>query len=687
MSFESAWGLEVFSSSVPEVVGVNEGHNYDNISASEASVELKNFLVHLKDSGKPVSAKAVCVLCYWITRSVPGAFSEDDDIAKLAQPPIGMQSGKYSLHYDSVIMGRRPKDRNWYVVEAPIFRRCVGERIVSPVAVTPPHEVVSENIELHGREVIAPFQRARDNLELPQSYYQHPVVLQNAGKLVFSFGIYTDAVDFTRQDSTVCIWLVDVFSKQRWSLVVLRVSELCQCGCKGNCTFHPFWVMLAWSFACLKTGKHPSTRHDSSAHLDARRAELAEQHLEALGACICFKSDWVEWGKVGFRSWAHLTDPCAICGCDVEDIYNIDGEVSRDSFPFPLKSFADYDNACKKQEIRIALTDENWRMVRSALVFAGKGRTLGINLEHLALRKGDALMPSTTLLDIGAGFDRANPGIVVFWRPSKASAVKFRCFFFLEEIGCEPHRILGPDWLHSFSLGILPWWNGWVIWELVNTDVWHCRVSGQDLVTASVRKMRGELNAWYTSEHRAGNDWTRVQDIKIGMIGSNDHRMLKLYGAEANGFLHFTGHLLEKYGHVLGDRFPRAQAGQRALADCHRLLRKHELRMPLRDADLLCVAVNVIWRTFSELEIHQVPKLHMLAHLSYHAYHLGAPAVWACWFDEALNQSLKRIGQAAHASVWAERVLETLNAQLHRLAWPSNRGTKRARSIAPELEP
>ena len=43
MSFESAWGLEVFSNSVPEVIGVNEGHNYDNISASEATVELKHF--------------------------------------------------------------------------------------------------------------------------------------------------------------------------------------------------------------------------------------------------------------------------------------------------------------------------------------------------------------------------------------------------------------------------------------------------------------------------------------------------------------------------------------------------------------------------------------------------------------------------------------------------------------------
>ena len=43
MSFESAWGLEVFPDAVPEVIGVNGGPNYDNISASEASAELKNF--------------------------------------------------------------------------------------------------------------------------------------------------------------------------------------------------------------------------------------------------------------------------------------------------------------------------------------------------------------------------------------------------------------------------------------------------------------------------------------------------------------------------------------------------------------------------------------------------------------------------------------------------------------------
>ena len=47
MSLESAWGHEVFPDVVPEVIGVNEGPNYDNIAASEASAELKIFLVHL----------------------------------------------------------------------------------------------------------------------------------------------------------------------------------------------------------------------------------------------------------------------------------------------------------------------------------------------------------------------------------------------------------------------------------------------------------------------------------------------------------------------------------------------------------------------------------------------------------------------------------------------------------------
>ena len=79
-----------------------------------------------------------------------------------------------------------------------------------------------------------------------------------------------------------------------------------------------------------------------------------------------------------------------------------------------------------------------------------------------------------------------------------------------------------------------------------------------------------------------------------------------------------------------------------------------------------------------ELGVRDVPKVHMVAHIALSAYTRGAPAVWACWLDEALNQDLKKISKASHARVWAERVLDTCASYLYKLMW--GRSSKRLRN-------
>ena len=191
-------------------------------------------------------------------------------------------------------------------------------------------------------------------------------------------------------------------------------------------------------------------------------------------------------------------------------------------------------------------------------------------------------MPGRWLLDIGARFDAANPGVVIL-RKDDSSAVKFQNYLFLEELGTTPGELLGPDWLHNFSLGVLPWFNGWVFWQLALADVWCILRQGGDLVAASLHKMKGELTAWYRLESSRGNQWTRVQDIKLGMVGNREKRYLQLYAAESNAFLDFTGVLLQRYGVALGEvRLAAAQRCQASLAELHQLYRKHPLRMPLR---------------------------------------------------------------------------------------------------------
>ena len=80
---------------------VARGGRYDAVSVSEAREELLNYLVHLKESGTRVSAKVVCELCWWVGKS----FEEQlptGSLKAIAKPP-GLQSGKYSLHFDQVI--------------------------------------------------------------------------------------------------------------------------------------------------------------------------------------------------------------------------------------------------------------------------------------------------------------------------------------------------------------------------------------------------------------------------------------------------------------------------------------------------------------------------------------------------------------------------------------------------------
>ena len=675
-SLESLWSTELFGQGAnAPVLDVSPECNYANLTVDESRAELLNFLIDLKETSR-LSAKDVCILCYWVNKSSREPIPE---IAGLSMAPTA-QSGKYSLKYDMVVNQGKPRDRNWYYIDAPIFQRCSGERAIARIPTSPPHEIISGHWKLHHADLAAKFENARDSLSLPQMYYTHPVVLRSAGELVLLLGVYMDAVDFTRQDSEVGIWLVDLFTGQRWLMVILRVSELCKCGCKGNCTLHPFWIMLHWSFSSLARGVNPDRKHDSTAFHDMSRKSAACKSLNVKGCCGAFKSDWNEWSKLGFRSWTHQAHSCALCGCTADNMCMCDS-VRRGHFPFPRKTFADYDESCKACEIIVHLSHKDWRSVRTRLVFTGKGRVLSCNIDELGLRKGDCLMPTGALLDIGEGFDLGNPGKATFWRGDKNSATKFRCYFFDPEIGTEPDRILGPDWCHAFSLGLLHHWNGWTFRNLVSADVWYVRRSTEELqLSGSICSMKADLFQWYGTEKTRGNVWTRVQDIKPGMCGSTGIPLLKLYASESNGFLHFTEWLIEQYGErAFGDRLDKVRACQRALAAVHKLLRKHDLRMPLVDADALCEHINTSVRLMRELGVREVPKVHMMAHLADCAYTKGAPAVWACWLDEALNQDLKKISKASHSRVWAERVLDTCASHLYKLMW-GGRGKKRLRN-------
>ena len=113
---------------------------------------------------------------------------------------------------------------------------------------------------------------------MPPSYTSHPVVSLAPPALgsasVFPFGIYVDAVAFARDESAIGFWLFDILTDERWLLTALRKDDLCNCSCKGWCSFYSVFAAIAWSLEAMKRGFYPGTGPDNAefAPTDAARS-------------------------------------------------------------------------------------------------------------------------------------------------------------------------------------------------------------------------------------------------------------------------------------------------------------------------------------------------------------------------------------------------------------------------------
>ena len=223
----------------------------------ESSAELAQMIIDLKRSHH-ISAKQACVLAWWASR-VGGCGL----VASLACHPT-TQSGHFSRHFDRVtglaaLQAEAPK----YHLELPGHRRCDASRSLELVPVLPPHEAISAEVNYDGVEHMQQLlaQAIADN-KLPPAYFENDIVKENPAGTVLPIILYVDAVPFSRTDAAIGFFIYNLLTLQRSLSVVLRKTELCQCGCRGWCTFYIVFSMLHWSFRALRKGEQPTSRHD-----------------------------------------------------------------------------------------------------------------------------------------------------------------------------------------------------------------------------------------------------------------------------------------------------------------------------------------------------------------------------------------------------------------------------------------
>ena len=228
------------------------------------------------------------------------------------------------------------------------------------------------------------------------------------GKVAIPLALFLDGVQYANRDSMLVINVTNLLTEQKHVVAVLRKRLMCgkkaSCGCRGWCSLWPLWQFLSWSLGALAVATYPRARHSTAFDTqqakrtgwradEKHRLQQAGSEMEYAGAVLQVRADWGEMTtSLGVAYWSTVSDPCFLCGCSREAMFERDLLQQRVPFPWQLRTFAGYDDACKTCETVVDCTtmdDTEWQKVKDSLrmdthVVPHRGRTSGGARDHTA---------------------------------------------------------------------------------------------------------------------------------------------------------------------------------------------------------------------------------------------------------------------------------------------------------------
>lgn len=548
----------------PGTWGEHDGADWEPRTPARYAEDFLAFLLSIYSAGQ-VSAKSLCILCYYASRAgMP--FVER----------FGLAPGKSSGHYSRRVHGALAKEEGGsdelYSIQVPGHRRHDLSRTTHTLKVMPGHESLAKEME-RDPSLSLRIREAIDEDTLPPSYMEHPVV-QDSATPVLPVGLYVDAVPYSRTDSVIGMWLVNLLTNSRHLMVVFRKRLACRCGCKGWCSFDSLFRFVRWTLEALSSGQYPMQRHDMKPWLadDSSRLAAAGKPMKMRSAVVFVKGDWSEYcSSFGHPTWQSNLRPCLFCSATKENFHDTVG-VGPLSLPHHTTTDEDYFQACARCERVLSIGLNEHILIKSALRYdkrpdGSHGLALSRALPELGLEQGDRLEPSTSLSDVGLFFGITDfPAELVFWRPSLQSVATHRNPLWSPSIGLTPYRCFTVDELHALHLGVYKEFCKRAVWVLLNSHVWGAgETTESEKHQIGVLCLRSELTSWYKHrESMFADGFTRVHDLTVKMLGTAESPMLPLSGAEIWGLMVFLTDALQKYS---GQTPPEArqllEAGQK----------------------------------------------------------------------------------------------------------------------------
>ena len=417
-----------------------------------------------------------------------------------------------------------------------------------------------------GRELLQRLRTAVQNRDLPPAYYDNPVVRASA-EPVMPWGLYLDALPYSICDAVVGVWLINLITKARHIVAVVRKRYCCKCGCRGWCTFYPTMAWLHYCFASMAEQVWPSERHDKQkwTSQDAHRASKAGQRYTCKGILLQLKLDWAELvERIGLPNWRSALRPCFLCSSSPDSLYRVRG-VSLAGLPWHSNTYTDYDQACSRCEVWIEVDRAMVLRIRPHLRYDKRpdgalGRALAQGIPDLRLRENDRLEPSQSLPDVAAFDDLCSEQPhrrvrVCFWRRSQETLCLHRFPLWDEDLGITPGRVLCLDLLHTLYLGVMLNFCRLLLWKLLLSGRWGMTAgTGHEALIVAVMCLRHELFSWYTSRRRSHpqENLTELSDLVPNMFGSMADPQLKTKAAETYGVLVFLADNMDKYVESFG---------------------------------------------------------------------------------------------------------------------------------------
>jgi hypothetical protein len=469
--------------------------------------------------------------------------------------PPGEQSGRYQRKLDSVI----PNRDDHYDLPVPGHGKHDLNRQVHSCWVTVPHEEIARDMSEPTFRTLLAERLAGD---MPPAYWQHAMVVADAGRtMIAPFALYLDGVPYSNTDSVLGMWIVCLTTGKRYIFAVHRKRLVCQCGCRGWCSFYTFFAFLKWTLVALTSGKMPSSRHDRSEwrSSDVERSLLSGGDIPFRCCCLYIKGDWAEYAHtLGFPTWGDGMRPCYKCNSFGDGLFDTVSHTT-DALSWRCNGDNDYEDACLRCEHRVRIVDEATRQGVIRVLRPDKrehgshGLALVTALPTLGLEANDRLEPSDELPDVCALETATLPCTVVFWRRSDDSLARHRNPLFCPELGLTPNQCLTTDTLHAMYFGPMKSWCTAALWFIVLSGFYGVIGTVAENTAAALLAMRHDLMQWYKASAVEFPNLTRLSDLTPKMVGTRTQRKCKTKAAETWGLMLFLLSVFEQSLPFFGD--------------------------------------------------------------------------------------------------------------------------------------